>query len=60
MFAKREELANKVYDGLSEAIDELEKDLELNPRRLLGVALYPEQLWSAVTFVATIGFGLFQ
>ena len=54
-----EELANQVLDGLSEAIEEVEKDLEFNPRKFLGIALYPEQLWSTLTFAATISFGLF-
>ena len=53
-------LAEKVYDGLSEAIEELEKDVELNPRRFLGIALYPENLWSSFVASATIAFGLFQ
>ena len=60
MYAKREELTNKVYESLTEAVEELEKDLELNPRKFLGVVLYPEQIWSAVTFVGTIGFGILQ
>ena len=53
-----EDLANQVYERLSEAIDEVEKDLEFNPRKFLGIALYPEQLWSTFTFGATIAFGL--
>ena len=52
------ELACEVDDTLSMAIEELEKDLELNPRSFLGVALYPDKLWSSVTFAATIGLGL--
>ena len=54
-----QELADKVYDGLSESIEELEKDVELNPRRFLGIALYPENLWSSFVASATIAFGLF-
>ena len=54
-----EELAEKVYNGLSEAIEVLEKDLEFNPRTYLGVVLYPEKLLSIFTFGATIAFGLF-
>ena len=56
--AKMRELACEVDDTLSMAIEELEKDLELNPRSFLGVALYPDKLWSSVTFAATIGLGL--
>ena len=55
-----QELADQVYDRLSEAIDQVEKDLEFNPKKFLGIALYPDQLWSWVTFAATIAFGLLQ
>ena len=55
-----EELVYEMNDALSEAIDELEKDLEFNPKKFLGIELYPERLWSALTFVATISFGLLQ
>ena len=60
MYAKRQELTNKAYDSLTEAVEELEKDLELNPRKFLGVALYPGQIWSAATFVGAIVFGIIQ
>lgn len=49
-----------MYNGISEAIEEVEKDIEYNPRQFLGVALYPDSIWTLVTFLATIAFGLFQ
>ena len=54
------EIAAEVYDGMSEAIEEVEKDLDYNPRKFLGIVLYPESLLSLVTFLLTIAFGLFQ
>ena len=36
------EIADEVYDGLSEAIDEVEKDLDYNPKKFFGIAFYPE------------------
>lgn len=52
------EHANAVYDGIAEAIDEVEKDLTYNARKFLGFELWPESIWSLVTFVGTIAFGL--
>ena len=54
------EMAETVYESLTDAIDELEKDLDLNPKRFLGIALYPDQLWSWSVTLATLGFGLAQ
>ena len=59
-FEKMHELAGATYDGLCEAVDELEKDLELNPKKFLGIALDPAQLLSALTFTATAAFTIFQ
>ena len=53
-----EEAAYKVYEGLTDATDEIEKDADLNPRTFLGFALYPESLWSTLGFIVTIGFGM--
>ena len=36
------EIATGVYEALTDAIDELEKDVEMNPKKFLGIALYPE------------------
>ena len=52
------ELAINTYEALTDAIDELEKDVDLNPKKFLGIALYPDQLWSWFVTLATLGFGL--
>ena len=52
-----EELAYKVYEGLGDAIETLEKDQELNPRGYFGIALYPENLWSLFCIMVTIALG---
>ena len=57
---KMNELATSVYEALSDAIDEIEKDEALNPKKFLGVALYPDKLWGWFTTLATLGFGLAQ
>ena len=54
------ELATSVYEALSDAIDEIEKDEALNPKKFLGVALYPDKLWGWFTTLATLGFGFAQ
>ena len=59
-FEKMEDLAYKVYEGLADAIDEIEKDAELNPRTFLGFALYPDSLWSVLSFMLAIAFGMVQ
>ena len=33
------EMANEVYDALTEAVDEVEKDVAFNPREFLGIVL---------------------
>ena len=54
------EQANEVFDGISEAIEELEKDLTYNARKFLNFELWPESIWSLVSFVLTIALGLAQ
>ena len=54
------ELANEVYDALTEAIDEVEKDITYNPREFLGFALYPDSIWGFVTTLGGTAFVLFQ
>ena len=49
-----------MYDALTEAIDEIEKDVTYNPREFLGQALWPDSIYSLVTTLATLGFGLFS
>ena len=55
-----QEQAEKLYDALSNAIDEVEKDITYNPKEFLGIALYPDQIWSLVTFGGTIALSLYQ
>ena len=55
-----QEIAQNVYEGLSDAIDELEKDVELNPKKFLGIVLFPDRLWSWFITLITLGFGLAQ
>ena len=55
---KMQELAETVYGALADSVDELEKDLDLNPKKFLGIALYPDLLWSWFVTLATLGFGL--
>ena len=55
-----QESANTVFEGISEAVEQLEKELELNPRKFLGIPLYPGDLWSGFIFLLTLGFGLIQ
>ena len=54
------EFADKVYEGISEAIEEVDKDLAYNPKKFLGMVLFPESIISIVSFLATIAFGLFS
>ena len=53
------ELAVEVYDALTEAEDEVEKEVEFNPREFLGIVLYPESIFTWVTTLFTLGLGLF-
>ena len=52
------EMAVTVYESLNDAIDELDKDVDLNPKQFLGIALYPDRLYSWFVTLATLGFGL--
>ena len=54
-----QEEAEKVYDALTEAVDECEKDVTFNPREFLGIALYPDSIYGWVTTFFTVGFALF-
>ena len=54
------EIADEVYEAISEAIEEVDKDLAYNPKKFLGMVLFPESIISVVSFLATIGFGLFS
>ena len=52
------ELADEVYNGLTEAIGVVNLDLTYNARKFLGIELWPESIWSLVTFLGTIAIGL--
>lgn len=53
------ELASATYDSMTEAIDEVEKDITYNPRCFLGIALYPDSIYSFASLLATTAFALF-
>ena len=50
--------ADEILDALNRAIEELEKDIEFNPRQFLGVALYPDQLLQGLAFLGTLALGM--
>ena len=52
------EMANEVYDALTEAVDEVEKDVEFNPREFLGIVLQPEEIFAWATTLFTLALGL--
>ena len=52
------ELADEVYSGLTEAIGVVNLDLTYNARKFLGIELWPESIWSMVTFLGTIAIAL--
>ena len=54
------EMANEVYDALTEAVDEVEKDVEFNPREFLGIVLQPEEIFAWATTLFTLALGLLQ
>jgi hypothetical protein len=53
-------IVEKAYAGITEAIDEIEKDLDYRPQKLLGFTMYPDRIYTFVTTTATIGFTLIQ
>ena len=54
-----QEYASAIYEQLGSAINELEQDLEYNPMQFFGIVLWPETVWSFVSSVVTLAFGLF-
>ena len=52
------EMANEVYDALTEAVDEVEKDTLFNPREFLGIVLQPEEIFAWATTLFALGLGL--
>jgi hypothetical protein len=57
---KMKEITAEVYDAISEAIEELDKDLTFRPKKLLGFEMYPDRIYTFVTTTATIGLTLIQ
>ena len=55
---KMKELAAEVYETLTEAIDEVEKDITYNPREYLGFALYPDNIWQVASLLGTTAIAL--
>ena len=56
-YEKMTELAEQIYERLGIAIEELEKDLEYDPQRFFGIAMWPDTIWSTVTTFATLTAG---
>ena len=54
------ERAGKTLDSLSDAIDEVEKDITYNPREFLGIPLYPDSIWGFVSLLLTTAVALLQ
>ena len=52
--------AYEVYEGLNDAVEKLQADIEFNPRQFLGISLFPDELWSAFLFISAGAFGLLQ
>ena len=56
-----QELTEKTYETLQDAIEQLEQDLEFTPVKFIGIfALYPTTLTSVLTTILTLAFALFQ
>ena len=54
------EIAERTLNSLSDAIDEVEKDITYNPREFLGVALYPDSIWSFLVLILTTALAMLQ
>ena len=54
------EIAERHLNSLSDAIDEVEKDITYNPREFLGVALYPDSIWSVLVLLLTTAVAMLQ
>ena len=54
-----QEYASAIYEQLGSAINELEQDLEYNPMQFFGITMWPDTVWSFVSSVVTLAFGLF-
>ena len=54
-----QECVTAIYEQLGSAINELEQDLEYNPMQFFGITMWPDTVWSFVSSVVTLAFGLF-
>ena len=52
--------AENLLNTLSDAIDEVEKDITYNPREFLGIPLYPDSIWGFVSLLLTTALALLQ
>ena len=52
--------AEKTLGSLSDAIDEVEKDITYNPREFLGIPLYPDSIWGFVSLLVTTAIAFLQ
>lgn len=50
------EMAGEAYDGINEAIELLEKELEHTPQKLLGLAMYPDRITGILSAGAMFAF----
>jgi hypothetical protein len=58
---KMQELAEKSHAAVSNAIEEVQADVEYDPTKFLGIfVLYSDTLWSIFVTVATLAFALMQ
>jgi len=51
---KRVELGQKALDSINSTADVLQKELQYNPIKILGLALMPEQLGTALFFITIV------
>ena len=54
------EKALGIYDSMVWAMDEVDKDMQINPIEYLGIALYPSSLFQYAAFVSTLLFALLE
>ena len=60
-YDKMQEMAEKTYEAILDAIEQLQLELEFTPVKFLGkFALYPSTLTSILSTIATLAVALFQ
>ena len=55
-----QEKAEGVFEALTSALSEIERDANFNPVQFLGIALYPGSLFTYATFILTLIFALLE